>query len=235
MFGKSNEVPLSAVLYRRGCAFGLPLISNRASGSPFRLLVALLLGARQEPEIPVPPSCRSMLPFWHKGFAPHFPLPAALPARPHACGHADIARCSLQRLRRPVRTMGFRPPRFSIVAAAPSAYLSFRTAPLGRRFGCWLRSSAALSRNLRFLYLPLAAPCRSLSSRGLAFRFPLLAALPARPHACGHANIARYSLQRLRRPVRTMGLRPIPWQEPEVPAPPSCRSMLPLLPPFRLF
>ncbi len=275
-----------------------------------------------------------MLPFWHKGFAPHFPLPAALPARPHACGHANIARYSLQRLRRPVgtmglrsprfsivaaapsaclsfrtallgrcfgywlrsssalskslrflclplaapcfpsgtralrriflslppcqlvrmpagmrtlraatlrrlrrpvRTMGLHPPRFSIVASAPSAYLSFRTAPPGRRFGCWLRSSAALSRNLRFLHLPLAAPCRSLSSRGLAFRFPLPAALPARPHACGHANIARYSLQRLRRPVRTMGLRPIPWQEPEVPAPPSCRSMLPLLPPFRLF
>ena len=121
--------------------------------------------------------------------------------------------------------MKFHPPRFSIVASAPSACLSFRTALLGRCFGYWLRSSSALGKSLRFLCLPLAAPCRSLSSRGLAFRFPLPAALPARPHACGHANIARYSLQRLCRPARTMGLRPIPWQEPEVPAPPSCRSM----------
>ena len=204
-----------------GRCFGCWLRSSSALGKSLRFLC-----------LPLAAPCRSLS---SRGLAFRFPLPAALPARPHACGHANIARYSLQRLRRPVGTMGLRSPRFSIVAAAPSACLSFRTALLGRCFGCWLRSSSALGKSLRFLCLPLAAPCRSLSSRGLAFRFPLPAALPARPHACGHANIARYSLQRLRRPARTMGLRPIPWQEPEVPAPPSCRSMLPLLPPFRLF
>ena len=75
--------------------------------------------------------------------------------------------------------------------APPSACRSFRTAPPGRCFGCWPRSPAALGRNLRFLHLPLAAPCCSLGNKGFAPRFSLPAALPARPHACGHANIAR--------------------------------------------
>ena len=180
MFDKSNEVPPSAVLYRRVCAFGLPLVSNRASGALFRLLVALLLGARQEPEIPVPPSCRSMPFLKQQG-------PCASLSSP--CRHASSSAC----LR-------------ACEHCALQLYGGF--AALQERWG----SAPYPGRNLRFLHLPLAAPCRSLSSRGLAFRFPLLAALPARPHACGHANIARYSLQRLRRPVRTMGLRPIPWQ-----------------------
>ena len=150
-------------------------------------------------------------------------------------GMRTLCAATLRRLRRPARTMGLHPLRFSIVAAAPSACLSFRTALLGRCFGYWLRSSSALGKSLRFLYLPLAAPCfpsgtRALRRISLSLPPCQLVRMPA-----GMRTLRAATLRRLRRPARTMGLRPIPWQEPEVPAPPSCRSMLPLLPPFRLF
>ena len=115
---------------------------------------------------------------------------------------------TLQQLRLPARTIELRSPRFSIVAAMPSACRLFRTAPPGRCFDYWLRSSAALGRSLRFLLLPLAAPCHSLGSRGFALRLPLPAALPARPHACGHANIARCNFTAASPPSRNDGAPP---------------------------
>ena len=91
---KNDGAPPSTVLNRRSCAFGLPLVSNHASGSLFRLLAAFPCGAWQEPEVLAPPSCRSMLFLGQQGPCASLLSPCR-PASSSACLRA-CEHCALQ-------------------------------------------------------------------------------------------------------------------------------------------